>query len=65
MAKPDMYDDLSAQGNIYGPLVKNTQTETNNGRTPVNPVAQNPMSFNLTDNESDAKKKGFSGPPAA
>ncbi len=65
MADPNKFNNLSETGNIYGPLMKNGQQESNNGRTPVNPVAQNPMPFNLTDNESDAKKKSFSGPPAA
>ena len=65
MSDPNKYNDLSNSGNIYGPLMKNGEQSSNNGRTPVNPVAQNPMPFNLSVTEDQSKSKGFSGPPDA
>ncbi len=65
MADPNKFNDLSESGNVYGPLMKNVDSNTNNGRTPVNPVAQNPMSFKIETIEPKSSTKGYSGPPAA
>ena len=65
MADPNKFNNLSDSGNIYGPLMKNTDSSTNNGRTPVNPVAQNPMSFKIETIEAKGSTKGYSGPPSA
>jgi hypothetical protein len=42
MADVNKYNDLSSQGNIYGPLVQSEKITSNNGRTPVNPAAVSP-----------------------
>ncbi len=65
MADPNKYNALSESGNVYGPIPKNVDSTSNNGRTPVNPIAENPMPFNLTVTENQGKSKGFSGPPEA
>ena len=65
MADPNKFNNLSDGGNIYGPLMKNVDSNTNNGRTPVNPVAQNPMSFKIQTNDAKGSEKGYSGPPSA
>lgn len=65
MADPNKYNDNSDTGNIYGEIPKNVQSTGNNGRTPVNPVAQNPMPFNMTVTENQGKSKSFDGPTQA
>jgi hypothetical protein len=35
------------KGNIFGPLEEGVQKNGNNGRTPVNPAAQNPRKFRV------------------
>lgn len=47
-ARPDKYNDLEKTGNIYGEIPEHPKDSSNNGRTPVNPIAQNPMEFRVS-----------------
>jgi hypothetical protein len=54
MANPNKYNDPSSGGNIYGDIPESPNVTGNNGRTPVNPAAQNPMSFKIETHKANA-----------
>lgn len=60
MANPNKFNDLSASGNVQGPLIKETSGDSNNGRTPVNPEAEGLQPSKVVTVKPTGSSKGFS-----
>ncbi len=58
MADVNKYEDLSAKGNVYGPLMKNQGSTSNNGATPVNPAATNQKPVRVQTQDASYKNSG-------
>ena len=58
MADPNKYDDLSAGGNVYGPMMKAQASTSNNGATPVNPAAVNAKPVRVQTQDASYKNSG-------
>ena len=63
-SRPDKYNDQTAGGNIFGGIPRNVEqgASSNNGRTPVNPEADDHQEFEVHTNEGRFSTK--TGGPA-